>query len=61
MGFENIPFGLPYAVPTLSIVDRCELKWTVNECVRMSEVNIFSKREKFVASSVGVRCISRSK
>ena len=27
----------------------------------MSEVNVFSKREEFMASSIGVGCISRSK
>ncbi len=41
MGFEKIPFGLTYCVPTLSIVDQCELEWTMDECVRMSEVNVF--------------------
>ena len=55
MGFENIPLGVTYSVPTLPFVDSSKIKQTVNECVRMSEVDIFLKREEFVASSVGFR------
>ncbi len=55
MGFENIPFGLTYSVPTLPIIDSSKIEWTMNECVQMSEINIFSKREKFFLISVGVR------
>ena len=55
MGFENIPFGLTYSVPTLPFVDSSKTKRTVNECIRMSKVDIFSKRKEFVVSIVGIR------
>ena len=55
MGFENIPFGLTYSIQSLPIVDSSKIEWTMNECVQMSEINIFSKREEFFSSSVGVR------
>jgi hypothetical protein len=55
MGFENIPFGLTYSVPTLLFVDSSKIERTVNEFVRMSKVDIFLKREEFVASSIGIR------
>ena len=49
MGFEDIPFDLTNSVTTLSFVDNSEIERTVNECVRMSEVDIFTKREEFVS------------
>ena len=55
MGFENIPFGLTDSVSTLPFVDSSKIEWTMNECVHMSKVDIFSKRKEFVASSVGIR------
>lgn len=61
MGFENIPLGLTNSVPTPSIVDKSKVKRAMNECVRMSEDEIFSKREEFVMSSVGFGCVSRAK
>ena len=61
MGFENVPLGLTDSVPTLSIIDSSKVKRAMNECVQMREVDIFSKREEFVASSVFFRCSSRSK
>ena len=60
MGFENVPVGLTNSVPTLSIIDSSEVKRSMNECVRMSEIDIFPKREEFVTVSVGFRCVSRS-
>jgi hypothetical protein len=55
MGFEDILFDLTNSVTTLSFVDNSEIERTVNECVRMSEVDIFTKREEFVTISVGFR------
>jgi hypothetical protein len=55
MGFEDIPFDLTDSVTTLSFVDNSKIKRTVNECVRMSEVDIYTKREEFVTISVGFR------
>ena len=55
MGFEDIPFELTDSVTTLSFVDNSKIEQTVNECVRMSEVDIFTKREEFVTISVGFR------
>ena len=55
MGFQNIPFSLTDSVSTLPCVDSRKVKRTVNECVRMSEVDVFPKRKEFVASSVGIR------
>jgi hypothetical protein len=49
MGFEDIPFELTDSVTTLSFVDNSKIEQTVNECVRMSEVDIFTKREEFVS------------
>ena len=49
MGFEDIPFDLTNSVTTLSFVDNSKIEQTVNECVRMSEVDIFTKREEFVS------------
>ncbi len=54
-GFENIPFGLTYSVPTLPFVYSSNTKGTVIDCVRMSKVDTFLKRKEFVASSVGIR------
>ena len=55
VGFEDIPFELADSVTTLSFVDGSEFERTVDECVRMSEVDIFTKREEFVPISVGFR------
>ena len=55
MGFEDTPFDLTNSVTTLLFVDNSEIERTVNECVRMSEVDIFTKREEFVTISVGFR------
>jgi hypothetical protein len=49
MGFEDIPFELTDSVTTLSFVDNSKIEQTVNECVRVSEVDIFTKREEFVS------------
>ncbi len=61
MGFENVPVGLTNSVPTLLIIDSSEVKRSMNECVQMSEVDIFPKREEFVMVSIDLRCASRSK
>ena len=55
MGLEDIPFNLTDSVTTLSFDDNSEIERTMNECVRMSEVDIFGKREEFVTISVGFR------
>ena len=55
MGFQNITFSLTDSVTTLPFVNSRKVKWTMNECVRMSEVDVFLKRKEFVASSVGIR------
>ena len=55
MGFQNIPFSLTDLVSTLPCVDSRKVKRAVNECVRMSEVDVFPKRKEFVVSSVGIR------
>ncbi len=55
MGFQNIPDGLTDSVATLLVVNSRKVKRTVNECVRMSEVDVFSKRKEFVGSSIGIR------
>ena len=55
MEFEDIPFDLTDSVTTLSFVDNSEIERTMNECVRMSEVDVFAKREEFVTISVGFR------
>ena len=43
MGFENVPVGLTNSVPTFSIVDGRKVKRSMDECVRVSEVDIFPK------------------
>ena len=55
VGFEDIPFELADSVTTLSFVDGSKFERTLDECVRMSEVDIFTKREEFVLISVGFR------
>ena len=55
MGFQNIPFSLTDSVSTLPFVNSRKVKRAVNECVRMSEVDIFTKRKEFVPISVGFR------
>ena len=48
MGFENVPVGLTNSVPTFSIVDGRKVKRSMDECVRMSEVDKFPKGKEFV-------------
>ncbi len=55
MGLQNIPFSLTDSVLTLPFVNSRKVERTVNECVRISEVDVFLKRKEFVASSVGIR------
>ena len=55
VGFEYIPFELTDSVTTLAFVDSGEVKRTMDECVRMSEVDVFAKREEFVTISVCFR------
>ena len=55
MGCEDIPFDLTDSVTTFSFVDNSEIERTMNECVHMSEVDVFAKREEFVTISVGFR------
>ena len=40
VGFEDIPFELTDSVTTLSFVDGSKFERTMDECVRMSEVDI---------------------
>ena len=49
MGFEDISFDLTDSVTTLSFVDNSKIERTMNECVRMSEVDVFAKREELVS------------
>ena len=60
MGFENVPVGLTNSVPTFSIVDGRKIKRSMDECVRMSEVDIFPKRKEFVTGSVRLRVVRRT-
>ncbi len=55
VGFEDIPFELADSVTTLLFVDGSKFERTMDECVHMSEVDIFTKREEFVPISVGFR------
>ena len=55
VGFEYIPFELTDSVTTLSFVDGSKFERTMDECVRMSEVDICTKGKEFVSSSVGFR------
>jgi hypothetical protein len=55
MGFQKIPFSLADSVSTLPFVNSRKVEWAMNECVRMSEVDVFPKRKEFVVSSVGIR------
>jgi hypothetical protein len=55
VGCEDIPFELTDSVTTLSFVDGSEFEWTMDECVRMSEVDIFTKGEEFASISIGFR------
>jgi hypothetical protein len=48
MGFENVPVGLTKYVPTFLIVDGRKVKRSMDECVRMSEVDKFPKGKEFV-------------
>ena len=57
MGFENVPVRLPNSVPTFLIVDG---RKAMNECVRVSEVDIFPKRKEFVTGSVRLRATRRA-
>ncbi len=61
IGFQNIPFSLTDSVSTLPFVNSRKVERTVNECVHISEVDVFSKRKEFVASSIGLRGVSRAK
>ena len=60
MGFESVPVRLTNSVPTFSIVDGRKVKRSMDECVRMSEVGIFSKRKEFVTGSVRLRGVRRA-
>ena len=60
MGFENVPVGLTNSVPTFLIVDVRKVKRSMDECVGVSEVDIFLKREEFVTGSVGLRAVRRA-
>ena len=60
MGFENVPVGLTNSVPTLLIFDGRKFKWSMDKCVRMSEVDMFSKRKEFVTGSVRLRGVRRA-
>ena len=60
MGFENIPVGLTNSVPAFLIVDGRKVKQSVDECLRVSEVDIFPKRKDFVTGSVGLRAVRRA-
>ena len=53
MGLQNIPFSLTDSVSTLPFVNSRKVKRAVNECVRMSEVDVFPKRKEFVVRGVG--------
>ncbi len=59
MGFENVPVGLTNSVPTFLIVDGRKVKRSMDECVRVSEVDIFPKRKEFVTGSVRLRAVRR--
>ncbi len=43
MGFQNIPFGLTDSVLTLPFVNSRKVERTVNECVRISEVDVYER------------------
>ena len=60
MEFENVPVGLTNSVPTFSIVDGRKVKRSMDECVQVSEVDIFPKKKKFVMGSVGLRAVRRA-
>ena len=60
MGFENVPVGLTNYVPTFSIVDGRKIKRSMDECVRMSEVDIFPKRKEFVMGSLRLRVVRKT-
>jgi hypothetical protein len=60
MGFENVPVGLTNSVPTFSFVDGRKVKRSMDECVRVSDVDIFSKRKEFVTGSVRLRAVRRA-
>ena len=47
-GIENVPVGLTNSVPTFFIVDGRKVKRSMDECVRMSEVDKFPKGKEFV-------------
>jgi len=48
MEVENIPVGLTNYVPTFLIVGGRKVKRSMDECVRVNEVDIFPKRKEFV-------------
>ena len=48
MGFENVPVGLTNSVPTFSIVDGRKVTRSMDECVRVSEVDKFPEGKEFV-------------
>ena len=60
IGFENVPVGLTNSIPTFSIVDGRKVKRSMDECVRVSEVDIFPKRKEFVTRSVGLSAVRRA-
>ena len=60
MGFENVPVGLTNSVPTFSIVDGRKVKRSMDECVRVSEVDIFPKRKELMTGSVCHRVVRRA-
>ena len=60
VGFEDIPVELTDSVTTLPFVDGSEFKRTMNECVRVSKVDIVAKREEFMASSIGFGRVGRA-
>ncbi len=52
MGFEDIPVMLGDTVTGFPVVDRSELKWTMDEHILMCQVDPFTKWKEFVLNGV---------
>jgi hypothetical protein len=60
MGFEDILVMLGDTVAGFLVVDRSELKWTMDERILMFQVDPFTKWKEFVSNGVILQRIGRS-
>jgi hypothetical protein len=59
MRLQLVPSILGNAITTLLAMNDSKIKWPMNECVGMSQVEVFPIRKKTITGSVGFRGIRR--